>query len=147
MKHALCIFVLWSTYSAPARSNSDREQAEVTVLALENAWNQAVHLKESRALQPLLLEGLIYIEGDGRLMSKGQYLSEVNARLVRPEHVASEFMHAHSYGSTVIVTGVYRESGSRRGTPYILQERFIDTWVQQRGAWVCVASQSTPVMH
>lgn len=123
------------------------EQAEATVMTLENAWNQAVRLKESRALQPLLLQDLIYIEGDGRLMNKEQYLAEVSAPIIHPAHVVTEQMRAHSYGAAVIVTGVYRENGIRRRDPYTLRERFIDTWVRQHGVWVCVVSQSTRITH
>jgi Domain of unknown function (DUF4440) len=146
MKLPLCLLLLVISYPAAAK-DMPHEQAESTVLALENAWNQAVRLKESGALQQLLVDGLIYIEYDGRMMSKGQYLARVRAPLLHPEHIVSESMRAHSYGNSVIVTGVYREKGTRNHVPYLLRERFIDTWILQNGMWVCVSSQSTPIAH
>jgi len=146
MRLTLCFLLLLISSSAAPR-DAPFEQAETTVLALENAWNQAVRLKESRALQELLVDGLIYIEYDGRVMSKGQYLAQVRAPLLHPEHVVSESMRAHSFGNSVIVTGVYREKGTKNHISYVLRERFIDTWIQRNGMWVCVSSQSTPIAH
>jgi ketosteroid isomerase-like protein len=139
--------LLLVTLSPAAHSDTRFEQAESTVLALENAWNQAVRLRESGALQLLLVDGLIYIEYDGRMMSKAQYLAQVRAPQLHPEHIVSESMRAHSYGNSVIVTGVYREKGTKNGAPYVLRERFIDTWIRQNGVWACVSSQSTLIAN
>lgn len=145
MKLPLFLLLMVSLPAAPR--NAPREQAETTVLALENAWNQAVRLRESAALQQLLVDGMIYIDYDGRVMSKGQYLAQVRSPLLHPEHVVSESMHAHAYANSVIVTGVYSEKGKKNHVPYVLRERFIDTWVLLKGVWVCVSSQSTPVAY
>lgn len=114
-------------------------------MALENAWNQAVQMGESKPLQPMLVDGLIYIDYDGKLMNKGEYLAHVGAPSMHPEHIANESMHAQAYGNSVVVTGIYHEKGSKKGQPYELRERFVDAWIQQNGMWVCVSSQSTPI--
>jgi hypothetical protein len=46
-----------------------------------------------------------------------------------------------------VVVGVYREKGTRHGKRYLHRERFVDTWLNREGAWVCVASQSTLITH
>jgi len=56
-------------------------------------------------------------------------------------------MTAHIYGESAVVTGVYREKGISNGKPYLRRGRFTDTWVNQSGTWVCVASQSTLIGH
>jgi hypothetical protein len=146
MRLMLC-FLLLIISSPAASTDASLDHAETTVLALENAWNQAVRLRESGALQQLLVDRLIYIEYDGRVMSKGQYLAQVRAPLLHPEHIVSESMRAHSFGNSVIVTGVYQEKDTKNHIPYVLRERFIDTWILQNGMWVCVSSQSTPIAH
>jgi ketosteroid isomerase-like protein len=139
--------LLLLSMSDPMAQVGTLSEAGTTVLALENAWNQAVQLRETKALQPLLVEGLIYIDYDGRVMSKGQYLAQIKSPLLHPEHIVSESMHAQVYGDSVVVTGIYREKGMKNGVPYMLRERFIDTWVQQNRMWVCVSSQSTLIAH
>jgi ketosteroid isomerase-like protein len=147
MKLSLHVFFLFIVTCLRAQTNSVSQLAETRVMMLENAWNQAVQLGESRALQGLLADGLVYIDYDGKILNKGQYLANVQNPELHPAHVVSESMRAHAYGDSVVVTGIYREKGMKNGQPYILRERFVDTWIQQNGAWICVSSQSTLIQH
>ena len=52
-----------------------------------------------------------------------------------------------TYAGSAVVTGVYREKGMNHGKPYPRRGRFTDTWVYRDNAWVCVASQSTLILH
>lgn len=117
------------------------------ILALENAWNQAVQQKNGPALDMLLARELIYVDYDGKLMDKAEYLTSVQSQALQPGRIVSESMSVHLYGSVAVVNGVYRENGARNGKPYLLKERFTDTWLRRSESWVCVASQSTLIPH
>jgi hypothetical protein len=147
MKLSAYSFCLLAVIGLHAQTNSASQLAETRVMMLENAWNQAVQLGESKALQGLLGDGLVYIDYDGKILNKGQYLAHVQTPELHPEHVVSESMRAHAYGDSVVVTGVYREKGIKNGQPYTLRERFVDTWILQNGAWICASSQSTLIQH
>jgi len=54
-------------------------------------------------------------------------------------------MKAYVYGTTGIVSGIYRETGTTKGKAYTRRARFTDTWVKRDGKWKCVASQSTMI--
>jgi ketosteroid isomerase-like protein len=123
--------------------SSDTGQGRI--LALENAWDQAVRQKDTAALEMLLAPDLIYVDYDGKLMDKTQYLASVQAPAMRPTRVVSESINVHLYGAAAVVSGVYRETGVTNGKPYALRERFMDTWVRSKESWVCVASQSTSI--
>jgi len=47
------------------------------------------------------------------------------------------------YGNAAVATGIYRESGTNKGKPYVIRSRYTDTWIRRGGVWQCVASQST----
>lgn len=113
------------------------------ILSLENAWNQAVHEKDIAALKMLLGPELVYVDFDGTLMDKTAYVASVQSQTLHPEKIVSESMNVHLYGTVAVVNGVYRESGEKNGKPYMLRERFTDTWIRQSDSWVCVASHST----
>jgi ketosteroid isomerase-like protein len=113
------------------------------ILSLENAWNQAVHNKDIGALKMLLVADLVYVDFDGKIMSKTEYLASVQSPALQPERIVNESMNVHLYGAVAVVDGVYRENGTKNGKPYLLRERFMDTWVRQNDSWVCVGSQST----
>jgi ketosteroid isomerase-like protein len=146
MKLSVYLFCLFAP-GLQAQTNSAAQLAETRVLMLESVWNQAVRLGESKALQGLFADGLVYIDYDGKMMNKGQYLAHVQKHEFHPEYVVSESMSVHAYGTSVVVTGIYREKGTKSGQPYALRERFVDTWIQQNGAWVCASSQSTLIQH
>lgn len=130
-----------------AQTPADADIAQSRILALENAWNQAEEHKDVKALETLLDPTLVYIDYDGSVMDKAKFIASVQAPALHPEQIVNESMTAQVYGDSAIVTGVYREKGIRNGKPYLRHGRFTDIWVYHRGNWVCVASQSTLMVH
>lgn len=120
---------------------------ETKILALENAWNLAEQHKDARALNELLGDGLVYIDYDGSIMSKAEFLASVAKPSLHPEQIVNESTTVHMYKTSAVVTGIYREKGVDKGKPYLRRGRFTDTWVYQDGIWRCVASQSTLMSH
>jgi hypothetical protein len=130
-----------------AQEAADTASEKTRILALENAWNLAEEHKDVKALDGLLASTLVYIDYDGSLMDKAQFMGSVKAPALHPEQIVNESMTAYVYGNSAIVTGIYREKGKVGGKPYLRRGRFTDTWVYQNSTWVCVASQSTLISH
>jgi len=137
----LALIVTAPAVDPQAADPSDPESGRI--LALENAWNQAVQQKDLAALNMLLAANLTYIDYDGTLRDKAEYLASVQSPVLHPVRIVSEAMNVHSHGPVVLVIGVYRESGMKEGKPYTLRERFTDAWIRRGSSWECVASQST----
>jgi ketosteroid isomerase-like protein len=144
-KCILIVLLLSAQLNAQAVGKSDGERNRI--LALENAWNQAVRQKDTVALKLLLGPELVYVDYDGTLMDKQQYLSSVQSHTMQPERIVSESMNVHLYGAAAVVEGIYRETGEKNGKPYTLRERFSDTWIRRNESWECVASHSTLINH
>jgi ketosteroid isomerase-like protein len=123
--------------AGPAQAEDSR------VLTLELAWNHAVQGKDVKALAMLIAPEMVYVEIDGTLMNRAEYLASVASRSVHAEQISCESMTVHVYGPVAIVSGIYRETGAQNGKPYSHRERFTDTWVLRGGNWLCIASQST----
>jgi ketosteroid isomerase-like protein len=119
----------------------DADQARI--IGLENAWARAVKQKDISALQMMLVPELVYVDYDGTLMNKAEYLSSVQSPTLRPQRIVNESMSVRLYGAAAVATGVYRENGEKDGKPYLLRERFTDTWVRHGESWMCVSSDST----
>jgi len=143
MKVALCglLLMVWVAGNAQKAISQDAQRARI--LALENAWNQATLQKDLKGLDPLLAEGLIYINNEGTEMNKAQYLASVSAPERSFEHIVSESMRVQFFGQNALVVGLYHEKGIKNGKEYLHNGRFIDTWIRQGDSWMCVASQST----
>jgi len=148
MSAFLALFLLIGLLPAAAgQAPAQLDPEQTKILALENAWNQAEEHKDIKALDRLLDASLVYVDYDGSIMDKAQFMASIKAPSLHPEQIVNESMTAHVYGDSAVVTGVYREKGEKSGKPYLRHGRFTDTWVFQRGTWTCVASQSTLMMH
>jgi ketosteroid isomerase-like protein len=140
---AACLALAAVASAAGAQTSSDDQAERTRILALENAWNQAEEHKDAGALNSLLADSLVYIDYDGSLMNKAQFLVSVRQPALHPEQITNESMTAQVYGDSAVVSGIYREKGVDKGKPYLRRGRFVDTWVKVNGTWQCVASQST----
>jgi hypothetical protein len=116
------------------------------VIALENVWNQAEQRKDTKALDSILDNSLIYVDYDGSLRTKAEFLAQVRGAGLLPEGEITKDVTAHAVGSAVVVTGVYVMTGSENGKPYNRRGRFVDLWMNKDGAWVCITAQATPIL-
>jgi hypothetical protein len=147
MRTLISILLLLTARGFAAQTAVQPDAEQTKILALENAWNRAEENKDTKALETLLDSTLVYIDYDGSMMDKAQFIASVKAPALHPEHIVNESMTAHVYGDNAVVTGIYREKGVSHGKPYLRRGRFTDTWVFRDNAWVCVASQSTLIQH
>jgi ketosteroid isomerase-like protein len=120
---------------------------EGRILALETAWNHAEQSKDVAALDQLLSTQLVYIDYDGSISNKQEFLDSVKTEGLEPDQITNEQQNVHVFGDCAVVTGIYREKGTNKGKPYNRHGRFTDTWVRVNDTWQCVASQSTLIQH
>jgi len=85
----------------------------------------------------------VYTDYDGSFMNKSEYMKWVAAPQQKADHLYDEGLSVQVYGDAAVVTGIYRESGTNKGKPYVIRSRYTDTWIKQKGVWLCVASHST----
>jgi len=144
---AFIVFIVVSLLSmVPARTAQGSEETSgeaARVMALETLWNQAEVEKDIRALSQLIPDTFTYVDIDGSLRTKSEFLESVKSGTEKPSEIRNESMVAHAYGNTVVVTSVYREKGTASGKHYSRKGRFTDTWIKVDSGWQCVASQST----
>jgi ketosteroid isomerase-like protein len=142
---ALMVMVLlmcmWpSAYCVDGTSDSD---AGSKIVALENLWNQAAEAKDVVALDRILDDAFVYVDPDGRLLTKTEVLADVKAS--HGLRFALESMVVHLHGEIAVVTGIYKVEGVERGKPFVRRDRFVDTWRYKNGYWVSIASLATPI--
>jgi hypothetical protein len=141
------ILLLAGFITAPARAQ-DPDAASATrskIMALEHVWNQAEAFKDVKALESLFDNALVYVDYDGSLLSKAEFLSRV--KTAHLQQVTTQSMTVQVFENTAIVTGIYQASEFKDGKTVVLRGRFMDTWALKHSAWVCVAAQSTPILR
>ncbi len=137
------VLLLNATKALTAQEHEENSGDAARVMALETLWNQAEVDGDVRALSQIVPETFIYVDIDGSLRTKAEFLELMKNTPEKPSELRNESMIAHAYSNTVLVTGVYREKGTVRGKRYSRRGRFTDTWIKVNSAWLCVASQST----
>jgi ketosteroid isomerase-like protein len=136
--------------SALAQDTSDAA-IKSKIIAMEEAWNQAYKSADAKALDTLLDNAVVLANDDGSVQTKTEFLASVKATGSQTgsqeQQVVPESMSVRVFGNTAIATGVFRAKGVAGGKSYVRRERFIDTWVNEGGHWVCVATDATPILH
>lgn len=128
--------------------NSAGQDAISKVHALENAWNQAEVIGDVSALDLILDSAMIYVDEEGALQTKAQFLDRVTERKgTDVQWLVTPAMNVHLYGNTAVVVGIYRARSTHHGKAHEWTGRFIDTWVLKGNTWQCVAAQATPLLH
>ena len=116
---------------------------EIQIRQLERAWNEAESRHDTIALRNIVADSLSYIDFDGSIKDKAGYIQDALDTVYQADHLYDEGLNVRVYGNAAVVVGVYRETGTNKGKPYVHRARFTDTWIKQDGVWRCAASQST----
>ena len=145
----LWLIILMCAVAAPAISQvDDNHETRSRIIALENAWDQAEGRQDVRTLDAIFDNSLVYVDYDGRLLTKAEFLISVKREEgPRQIQVVTESINVTVFGKTAISTGIYREKGVEGGKPYVRRVRFVDTWALKNSLWVCIASQATPLSN
>jgi ketosteroid isomerase-like protein len=144
----LCSCALVAVVFASLVAQDNSGSIESKIVAMEKAWNQAYKFRDKKALGEILHDSMVLVNDDGSLQSKSVFLASVDAAKPSDEQQAEpESISVRVFGDVAIATGVFREKGVENGKAYVRRNRFVDTWVNRNGAWVCVAASATPVLH
>jgi ketosteroid isomerase-like protein len=144
----LLLFVMLLGLLTSVAAAQDDSGTESKIIAMEKAWNRAFKFRDTKALDAILDDSLVLVNDDGSLQSKAAFLTLV--RTAKPsddQQVSPESLKVHVAGDVAIATGVFRTKGTEDGKPYLRRDRFIDTWVNKDGVWVCMSASATPVLH
>jgi hypothetical protein len=137
------VLAFLSTVALAAEPDAEKSRS---VLALENAWNQAESRHDGQALKLLLADDFVYTDYDGAFMNRAQWLRKVDGEGKNYKMLANVVQNERVYDDTVVVTGIYIEKLTFKGQEVDRSSRFTDTWIFHSGHWACVASQSTLVL-
>lgn len=126
-----------------AQNSTSQSPDEIQIRQLERAWNQSEAKQEVKAVSDLVADSLVYVDYDGSIMNKAEYMKWVAAPQQKADHLYDEGLTVQVYGNAAVVNGIYRETGTNKGKAYVIRSRFTDTWIRRNNTWQCVASQST----
>ncbi len=138
----LILVLVCGTSGSVSAQEAAGGNVDAAIRTLEHQWLEAQSRRDNGALNLIFDNALVYIE-DGKLVSKGDYLSKVKAAKPGSSPITMEAMTVRSFGEAAIVIGTYRDNSAKSGKT--IRWRFVDTWVRKTGGWMLVAAAAAPV--
>lgn len=141
---ALVLASVCSLAVAQGKQPGTAPGAEAKVRAMEDARFQAQQRKDNHTLDAMFDNALVWVEQDGSLLTKAEYLAQVHEAGSGILEIAAQSMKVHTFSDSAIVSGIYRERGIRNGQAYLRRYHFVDTWQLKSGKWICIAASASP---
>lgn len=143
MKWLSISFLLLVCASTGVAQRNAHAGDESQIIALEHSWNQAELQHAPSALDLFLSDDFIITQPDGSRMNKQQFKDSVADKDYHYDMLTSDDFKVRILGDTAVVTGSYHEKGRDKHVPFDRKGRFTDTWLFQKGKWMCIASHDS----
>ena len=105
----LLLTVISLAFAVLIQGRAKAADDETQLIQLERSWNQAEMGRDAGAIASLFDDTLVYVDYDGSLKTRAEYLRSVANPGSTPEHMYDEGMKVHVYSNAGVVSGVYRD--------------------------------------
>ena len=118
---------------------------EHRLLKLDNEWNESYPRRDVSALDRIIAEDWVCIDGAGQVITKRQLLERVQSSTPFFDPYKFDEFVLRMFKDAAIVTG--RLSGTKRGSDgtFYLEQRYTRVYVRRNDCWQAVATQVTVV--
>jgi ketosteroid isomerase-like protein len=118
---------------------------EEQLLKLDREWNEAYPKLDVTALDHIIAEDWVCIDGAGQVITKRQLLERVASSTTFFDPYEFDEITLRIFKDAAIVTG--RLSGTKRGNDgtFYLEQRYTREYVKRNSRWQSVATQVTVV--
>ena len=147
MKRVLHVFAL--LLSLPGLGFAQTKPAsggpEQALMDIEHRWAATALKGDVATLETILAANFTGTTADGAVETRSQVIERAKtAKFTKSESSGMKVMMLNP--TTAVVTGVWTGLGTGpKGEKVDTSERWTDVFVNQAGAWKCVASQSTTI--
>jgi ketosteroid isomerase-like protein len=115
------------------------------VLALEQAWADAVQHQDVGKIDQIQAEEFVFTDPAGQVWTKTRELAVIKAGDLAIDSFELSELKVRLYDNTAVVTLRIVWHGQFRGTEISGPQRMTDVFVKRDGRWQCVASQATRI--
>jgi ketosteroid isomerase-like protein len=131
--------------AAQAKDKKTTGGTEQAIAGLEQQWTEAGKASNSEAVAPLLADGYVETDSDGKVIGKADSLAHIKASKRESDQISD--VKVKVYGKTAIATGEWTAKGTdENGKVVDAHERWTDTWIEMPGGkWQCVASHYSAI--
>jgi len=149
MKFAcLIVLAMMLSWCLPARAQSANvpsTSTEEEIKSIEEERNRAILSGDAATLDRMTADDYTFITLRGELRSKAEIVKGFQSGAFKYESRTISALKVRVYGDTAMVTGRSAQKGKENGKDYSGDYRFTRVYVRNKGRWVTVALQTTPI--
>jgi ketosteroid isomerase-like protein len=119
--------------------------SEIEILDLEDKRFGAMIKGDSRALDAMVHEQLLYTHSSGNTDTKPSWLESMKSGRTKYKTVNCSDRKVQIFGDMALITGRAAIEVEIGGQPRSLRLSFLDAWTKTPQGWKFVAWQSTPL--
>jgi ketosteroid isomerase-like protein len=116
---------------------------ENEILAIEKLKNDAMQKGDTKVLEQIYGDSLIFVNARGQVLTKKDRVGEFGSGSVKYASFRQGEYRFHLYGTTAIVTGIACSVVDYHGRVNRTPRRFTSVYVKLDGRWRFVAHQAT----
>ena len=131
--------------SKSAASGQIYGNAQDEIKKLEQDRNEALVHGDAAALDRLNSADYTVVNEWGHVLTKAQILDGFKSGAIKFESREQSDLNIRVYGNTAVVIGRVVEKGTQNGKSMSPQVRFSRVYVKEKGKWVAVSTQNTPI--
>ncbi len=128
------------TLLAACTSNERSKEPEMNRLThFVNVYDSALLKRDTGTLGRMLAEDFISTNTEGRVLNKSQTLGSIATTEMQLNEGKSSDVKVTVFDNAAVVTGTFRGSGTYRGNPVDINERYSTFWIKKDTSWQIVA--------
>lgn len=119
----------------PVWAEESAAESQRQVAALDTAYQAAVAANDAEAMDRILADDFILVNGKGMTFTKADLLREAREKTVIYERQEDTQQTVRVWGNTAVVTALLWLKGTREGKPIERKLWFSDTYVRTPAGW------------
>jgi ketosteroid isomerase-like protein len=120
-------------------TTADRE----IVAALDTEYQAAVQRNDAAAMDRLLADDFVLVNGTGRVFTKADLLAEARSQDIIYERQEDTDQVVRLWGDTAVITALLWAKGAAKGKPFEYKLWFSDTYVRTADSWKYAFAQAS----
>ena len=118
---------------------------EEQIKSLEQERNRAILSGDAATLDRMTADDYTFITLRGELRTKAEIVKGFQSGAFKYDSRTISELKVKVYGDTAVVTGRSTQKGQENGKDYSGDYRFTRVYVKDKGRWLTVALQTTPI--
>ena len=148
-----CFSVVLLSCTAVAQSPSPAQQAATSAVSpeihtfqkIEDAWSNAVNLRDQYGLELVLSPLFVDVSAAGNISTRNQQVADLISSDDKTLHLDQRVITVRMLGDIAVANGTYVLHHKTGSSPVDEKGVFTHVFERMRGGWLCVNSQRTLV--